>query len=647
MKYLLRILAVVLVFGLVFISHLPAQTLPTSFNYQGRLTDSTGTPLPNGNYQINFGLWDAATAGNQLWGSGNKTIPLNKGLFSTQIGPLLSTALPSANVFLQVQVGSDPPMPRIALGAVPFALKAAELFWPVVAMVSHANPVLVLANAGSGAAIRAVNTGSGGAGYFKIDNINNNQAALAASTNGSGDAVYSYTTGSGNAVSGYTTGTGAGVSGSANGNGTAGYFTTAGFSGLSTTLQARNYCGGSAAYFDNPAGTADTLTAHTTGTGSAGVFDIVNAANTSPSVWAKTTGSGPALKATPGTGLAALFEGTIQMNGLKMPTGAADGYALKSDANGIGSWQKFDTFTDITVTGNTKTWGLEVDSKGVNSGTLNSGGIHFGFASGEGIFSKRTSGGNQFGLDIATNHIPRISITGAGNVGIGVGVPALKLHVQGSQAGNYATPLAYIENTNAAGNSGPALRLGGSGNSGDGVLNVSNFGTGKVAVFGGAGGEVANIDVSGNMTMSGNLSAKNLPAISYIRHAYDSAITWTAGETKYLETLTVKAPGSGSIVLEGEMQLGCDSRTTTVLFYMDIYDVTGGGSTLVVRSVYKLLGAGLQEHTETVSISIPASANVSKVYRLQGVLWTGTTSGSFWHNSSQLRAQYFPAALGQ
>ncbi|MHB1461812.1 MAG: autotransporter outer membrane beta-barrel domain-containing protein [Armatimonadota bacterium] len=647
MKHLLSIVIVILVVCTIIVSSSHAQTLPSSFNYQGRLTDTAGTPMPNGNYQMVFSIWDAATGGNQLWGSGNKTIPLNKGLFSTQIGPLLSTALPSANVFLQVQVGSDPPMPRIALGAVPFALKAAELFWPVVATVADDNPVLTLVNSGSGFAIMAVNTGNGGVGRFKIDNINNDQAALAASTNGSGDAVYSYTTGSGSAVKGYTTGTGAGVSGSANGNGTAGYFTTAGFSGLSSTLQARNYCGGSAAYFDNPSGTVDTLTAHTTGTGSAGVFDIVKLTSTSPSVWAKTTGSGPALKATPGSGLAGLFEGTIQTSGFKMLPGASNGYVLRSDADGVGSWQKFDTFTDITVSGNTKTWGLEVDSQGVNSGTLNSGGIHFGFASGEGIFSKRTSGGNQFGLDIATNHIPRISITGAGNVGIGVGVPALKLHVQGSQAGNYTTPLAYIENTNAAGNSGPALRLGSSSNSGDGVLNVSNFGTGKVAVFGGAGGEVANIDVSGNMTMSGNLSAKNLPAISYIRHATESPITWTAGETKYLETLTVKAPSSGSIVLDGEMQLGCDSRNTTVLFYMDIYDVTGGGSSLVVRSVYKLLGAGLQEHTETVSISIPAPANVSKVYRLQGTLWTGTTSGGFWHNSSQLRAQYFPATLGQ
>ena len=50
-------------------------------------------------------------------------------------------------------------------------------------------------------------------------------------------------------------------------------------------------------------------------------------------------------------------------------------------------------------------------------------GITFGSFSGEGIASKRTEGGNKFGLDIFTNTISRISISNSGNVGISTSTP--------------------------------------------------------------------------------------------------------------------------------------------------------------------------------------------------------------------------------
>ena len=39
----------------------------TTVNYQGRLADNAGTPL-DGSYGMSFALYDAASAGNFVWG---------------------------------------------------------------------------------------------------------------------------------------------------------------------------------------------------------------------------------------------------------------------------------------------------------------------------------------------------------------------------------------------------------------------------------------------------------------------------------------------------------------------------------------------------------------------------------------------------
>ncbi|HXI94186.1 MAG TPA: tail fiber domain-containing protein [Blastocatellia bacterium] len=65
--------------------------------------------------------------------------------------------------------------------------------------------------------------------------------------------------------------------------------------------------------------------------------------------------------------------------------------------------------------------GLVIDQAALNDGTLPMGAnaaLTFGSGSGEGIASKRTASGNQFGLDFYTNFINRMSITQNGDVRI-------------------------------------------------------------------------------------------------------------------------------------------------------------------------------------------------------------------------------------
>jgi hypothetical protein len=63
---------------------------------------------------------------------------------------------------------------------------------------------------------------------------------------------------------------------------------------------------------------------------------------------------------------------------------------------------------------------VNIDVKNANAGNI-SPGLRLGNASGEGMASKRTAGGNQYGVDIYTGYSPRLSVNAAGQVAIGTG----------------------------------------------------------------------------------------------------------------------------------------------------------------------------------------------------------------------------------
>jgi hypothetical protein len=78
--------------------------------------------------------------------------------------------------------------------------------------------------------------------------------------------------------------------------------------------------------------------------------------------------------------------------------------------------------------------GVHVDCNDKNDGLIQFG-LRFGapLTSGEGIASKRTGGGNQFGLDFYTASANRLSIDKFGNVGIGTTNPQAQLEVNGTE----------------------------------------------------------------------------------------------------------------------------------------------------------------------------------------------------------------------
>ncbi|HHS50881.1 MAG TPA: hypothetical protein ENN07_07190, partial [candidate division Zixibacteria bacterium] len=88
--------------------------VPMSVNYQGKLTDDDGVPYHDEVLDIQFRLYDAATAGNLMWTSGAESVNPQHGLFSTEIdfsGGVWEAgysikSLDDGTVYLEVLIGS-------------------------------------------------------------------------------------------------------------------------------------------------------------------------------------------------------------------------------------------------------------------------------------------------------------------------------------------------------------------------------------------------------------------------------------------------------------------------------------------------------------------------------------------------------------
>ncbi len=127
---------------------------------------------------------------------------------------------------------------------------------------------------------------------------------------------------------------------------------------------------------------------------------------------------------------------------------------------------------------------MNVDQTNVNSGTVNPG-LSFGSVSGEAIASKRTAGGNQYGLDFYTNSMNRMSITNSGNTGIGTNSPTSRLHVSGSESTlNGGNAAIQITNTAPGSNNTWYFRVGATGTvTPEGALSIADNGAYRFVLY--------------------------------------------------------------------------------------------------------------------------------------------------------------------
>ena len=105
-----------------------AQTsaIPPMMNFQGHLAKPDGTNVPDGNYQITFSIFAAATGGTPQWTQTMNPVMVHNGVFAVLLGngnPLTADML-NGTPYLQIQVGVDNPLPRQQFASVAFAFKA-------------------------------------------------------------------------------------------------------------------------------------------------------------------------------------------------------------------------------------------------------------------------------------------------------------------------------------------------------------------------------------------------------------------------------------------------------------------------------------------------------------------------------------------
>lgn len=112
--------------------------VPTSINVQGRLTDSTGTPLPAGVKGISFRIFDEEAGGTQIWpavGAESQIITSSsEGLWTAYLGaiiPLTDSVFADTSRWLEINIndGVNPAatLPRVPLVTGPYAFRVATV----------------------------------------------------------------------------------------------------------------------------------------------------------------------------------------------------------------------------------------------------------------------------------------------------------------------------------------------------------------------------------------------------------------------------------------------------------------------------------------------------------------------------------------
>lgn len=105
-------------------SSLVYATVPHLINYQGRLTDTSGSPL-NGSYALTFRIYDAETAGNLLWEENQTGVLVQKGIFNIMLGSVTNLNLTfDKPYFLEIKVGGEVMTPRQRMTSAGYAIKA-------------------------------------------------------------------------------------------------------------------------------------------------------------------------------------------------------------------------------------------------------------------------------------------------------------------------------------------------------------------------------------------------------------------------------------------------------------------------------------------------------------------------------------------
>jgi len=131
--------------------------IPQVLNYQGKVTDTGGVPVSDGDYSMTFTLYDAETSGTSLWSSGGMTVTVSGGVFSVLMGDTGQPALSldfDEDYWVEVEIEGDVQSPRMRIGSGGYAYMASGIV-PGTEMIDTRNtPIFRGTNYGNGAGLR-------------------------------------------------------------------------------------------------------------------------------------------------------------------------------------------------------------------------------------------------------------------------------------------------------------------------------------------------------------------------------------------------------------------------------------------------------------------------------------------------------------
>lgn len=146
--------------GRLLANTLASSSVPEVVNYQGYLTDVGGVPI-SGSVTLQFSIWDASSAGTQLWNETHNSVPVSGGYFSVLLGsqgtPLSPSVFDGASRYLEVTYNGTT-FARQQFASVPYALVAQQASTAITS--TYATTATYALNGAGGC--RLVTCGGGG-----------------------------------------------------------------------------------------------------------------------------------------------------------------------------------------------------------------------------------------------------------------------------------------------------------------------------------------------------------------------------------------------------------------------------------------------------------------------------------------------------